>query len=79
MNDPITNQPVGEWITQDATKPEFDALRYRGKLVVLLDQTSPKFGSTFRDFRAVKCIRCVGAFYRLHKEVVIHRWMILPP
>lgn len=77
--DPITSQPVGQWITQDSLKPELDALRYRGKLVVLLDQTGEKFGSAFRDFRAIKCMRCVGTYYRTHKEVTIHRWLLLPP
>lgn len=79
MNDPITNQPVGEWITQDSLKPDLDVLRYRGKLSVVVDQTNTGRIGHPREEKIIKCIRCVSAFYRSHKEVVINRWMILPP
>lgn len=69
-----TGQPIGVWIQQDPTKPEFDALRYRGKLSVLLHIS--EHGK--EAMRVVKCIRCVGSYFRRHHDVQIRRWLIVP-
>lgn len=76
MIDLDTRQPLGVWITHDDTKPELSALRYRGKLSILVDIVE----RGKETMRVIKCIRCVAAYFRTHRETVtIKRFMILPP
>lgn len=74
VTDPTTDQPLGEWLTHDDTKPDRSALRYRGKLAILLDIVERGKDT----MRVVKCIRCVAAYFRRHRDVQIRRWMIVP-